>query len=304
MVSPSGAQWEIRYGAKRAVVVEVGGGLREFEAGGIPVLDGYAVDEMCAGGRGQPLIPWPNRIGDGRYTFGGRSLQLPITEVARQNAIHGLVRWHNWDLVSLEPDRVRVSHVLYPQPGYPFTLGLEIDYSLGSTGLEVTVKASNLGREPLPYAAGFHPYVSVGERAINTARVRLHAAQAVAVDQRLLPTALVDVATAGLDFRDARLLGITRLDTAFTDLERDAEGRAWLEMAAGNSDRVVRVWMDSSYTHVMLFTGDTLEDQSRRRRGLGVEPMTCPPNGFAAGHGVLTLMPGASHSSAWGIAAG
>jgi aldose 1-epimerase len=304
LVNPSGAQWEIRRGDQHAVVVEVGGGLREYVAGRTPVLDGYAANEMCSGGRGQPLVPWPNRLADGLYTFGGRSLQLPITEVAKHNAIHGLVRWASWSLISLLADRVRVGFVLHPQPGYPFALGLEIEYRLENSGLIVSLTAVNLGGEPLPYAAGHHPYITAGEAVIDTARVRVPAARAVVVDQRQLPTGDIDVVSAGLDFRETRVLGPTRLDTAFTDLERDAEGRAWVEMFAGGSDRAVRVWMDSSYTHVMLFTGDSLEDESRRRRGLGVEPMTCAPNAFASGLGVLTLAPGASHSSAWGIAPG
>jgi len=65
MEPPSGAQWEIRHARQRAVVVEVGGGLREYDVDGKPVLDGYATDRMADGGRGQPLFPWPNRMADG-----------------------------------------------------------------------------------------------------------------------------------------------------------------------------------------------------------------------------------------------
>jgi aldose 1-epimerase len=276
---PSGAQWEIRHGDQLAVVVEVGGGLRVYEAGGAAVLEGYGVDEMCAGGRGQNLIPWPNRLAGGRYDFNGRSLQLPINEVSMQNAIHGLVRWANWTLASLEESRVRVAYVLHPQPGYPFTLGVEVEYGLGESGLDVAVSATNLGREPLPYAAGHHPYLTVGEPTIDTARIRLGATS-------------------------TRTIGEARLDAPFADLDRDERGLAWVEMQAGQSGRLVRVWMDRSYTHVMLFSGDTLQDESRRRRGLAVEPMTCGPNAFATGEGLITLAPGATHESSWGIVPG
>jgi len=286
------------------VVVELGGGLREYDVGGLPVLDGYGLDEMCTGARGQALIPWPNRLGDGRYTFGGRPLQVPINEVARHNAIHGLVRWQSWRLLSRDPVRVRVGNLLHPQPGYPFTLGLEIEYAVGSAGLEVTVQATNLGGAALPYATGHHPYITVGEPVIDTASIRLSAARAMLADERQLPLGFQDVASAGFDFRKPRVLGSTRLDTAFTDLERDGAGRAWVELFAGQSDRAVRVWFDATYKHVMLFTGDTLDLESRRRRGLAVEPMTCPPNAFATGQDVVTLVPGATHTSRWGIVAG
>jgi len=299
-VQPSGEQWEIHHRDQSATVVEVGGGLRTYEAGGIAVLDGYAVDEMFSGGRGQALVPWPNRLDAGRYTFGGRQLQLPINEVDKGNAIHGLVRWAGWRLVDREPNRVRVGHVLHPQPGYPFTLAIEIDYELDDTGLNVIVKATNRGREPLPYGSGHHPYLTVGEETIDTARVQFDAGRVIRVDDRRLPIDVVDVASAGIDLRKPMVLGDVQLDVTYTDLAREDGGRAWFEMRSGQTDRRVRLWMGPSYTHVMLFSGDTLAP-GRRRRGLAVEPMTCAPNAFVTGAGVIALEPGASHASYWGI---
>ena len=129
-VMPSGEQHEISHGDQRAVVVEVGGGLRTYETERGPVLDGYAVDEVCSGGRGQPLIPWPNRLKDGLFEFGGGSHQLPLTEAAAGNAIHGLVRWANWTVTDRDANRVVVEHVLHPQPGWSWPLAVAIEYSL------------------------------------------------------------------------------------------------------------------------------------------------------------------------------
>ena len=75
------------------MVTEVGAGLRAYSAGGRELLDGYGADETSPSGRGQVLIPWPNRIQDGSYEFDGRQHQLPINDVPEQDAIHGLVRW-------------------------------------------------------------------------------------------------------------------------------------------------------------------------------------------------------------------
>ena len=50
---PTGAQHRISYGEQHATVVQVGGGLREYEVDGFPVVDGYGVDEMASVGRGQ-----------------------------------------------------------------------------------------------------------------------------------------------------------------------------------------------------------------------------------------------------------
>ena len=92
-LAPSGAQYEIAHGGQHAVVVEVGGGLRSYRADGQDVLDGYGDGGRADGGRGQPLIPWPNRLRDGRYEWDGEHHQLPLSEPEQANAIHGLGRW-------------------------------------------------------------------------------------------------------------------------------------------------------------------------------------------------------------------
>ena len=100
----SGGQVEIAWGDQQAWIAEVGGGLRAYSAGGRDVLDGYAAHEMCRSARGQCLVPWPNRVRDGRYEFAGLPQQLPLTEPERQNAIHGLARWVNWTLAHQSED--------------------------------------------------------------------------------------------------------------------------------------------------------------------------------------------------------
>ena len=92
MVGPTGEQFEISAGGYRAVVTEGGATLRLLEHDGRAVVDGFAEDAMPAVGRGQLLMPWPNRIRDGAYSFEGRSLQLGLTEASLGNASHGLVR--------------------------------------------------------------------------------------------------------------------------------------------------------------------------------------------------------------------
>ncbi len=154
MTLPSGEQFELVAGAHRVVVVEVGGGIREWDG----VLLGYGPDEMCSSGRGQVLMPWPNRLAGARYDWDDRELQLPVTEVATGSAIHGLVRWASWRAVEREDARVVLEHVLHPQPGYPFSLRLQVEYRLAETGLTVRTQAENVGDRDCPFGAGHHPY--------------------------------------------------------------------------------------------------------------------------------------------------
>src|ERR1700722_14866448 len=85
---PSGDQHVIGYGHQQAVVTEVGGGLRSYTVGDDGVLDGFEASEMCGGGRGQVLAPWPNRLGDGLYSFDDIQGHAALDEPDRRNAIH------------------------------------------------------------------------------------------------------------------------------------------------------------------------------------------------------------------------
>lgn len=154
MIRPSGEQYELRCGVQRVVVVGVGGGIREWEG----VIDGYAEDAMCKSARGQVLVPWPNRIENGRYEFDGETYQLPLDEPPQ--AIHGLVRWRNWSAIWRAEDRVELEHVLHPSPGYPFSLRVCVAYSLDANGLTVHTTAENVGARALPLGVGHHPYIA------------------------------------------------------------------------------------------------------------------------------------------------
>jgi aldose 1-epimerase len=301
-IAPSGEQIEISFGEQRAAIVEVGGGLRAYADGELQLLDGYGADEMCASGRGQVLVPWPNRVRDGTYAFGGRTHRLPLTEPSRGNAIHGLVRWSRWEVRERTPHRVVMGHVLHPSPGYPFTLRLEIEYTLSSEGLRVATTAANAGTEPCPYGAGAHPYLTVGTATVDPVVVRVPAHTVLETDEQGIPTGSSPVAGTDRDLLRPRPLGATVLDHAFTDLERDADGLARVTLTAPDTGRTATLWVDESYPYLMVFTGDPLPDVARR--SLAVEPMTCPPDAFNSGERLIVLEPGASTTGAWGISGG
>jgi aldose 1-epimerase len=291
--SPTGAQFEISFGDQRAWVVEVGGGLRRYTSGGREVVDGYAADELCRSGRGQCLLPWPNRVRDGQYEFAGVRQQLALTEPRKQNAIHGVVRWVNWTCETHEPDRVVMSYVLHPQPGYPHLLALSVAYHLGERGLTVELTAENVGRSACPFGAGAHPYLCPGSQKVDDTVLRAPGATRLLADERGIPTGSASVGGTEFDFRVPRPVGQLELDTAYTDLERSADGLARVEFGG------TTLWLDGHFTHLMLFSGDPLPDVARR--SLAVEPMTCAPNAFQTGDGVLTLAPEESFVAEWGI---
>jgi aldose 1-epimerase len=295
---PSGKQFVLSLGKQTAVVTEVGGGLRSYRVGEHELLDGYAIDQRCTGARGHTFIPWPNRIADGRYRFAGSEHQLPLTEPAARNAIHGLTRWVPWHLAHSNHQSLRLQHTLHPQPGYPFALRCELTYRLGTTGLAVEVHSTNVGAQPCPYATGAHPYLAAGGGRVDDLTVSVPAATWLPTDDRGIPTGQKPVEGTDRDLRRPDRLGDRVLDTAFTDLTRDPDGgTSVLVGVPGGPD--VEVWMDAAYGYVELFTGDTLSDEGRRRRGLGVEPMTAAPDAFNSGDGLVVLHPGEAHTARW-----
>lgn len=253
MIPPSGEQFELAAGEHRVVAVEVGGGIREWDG----VLLGFGEDEMCSSGRGQVLAPWPNRLAGGRYQWDGEELQLPVNEVSTGSAIHGLVRWASWHAVEREPARVLLEYVLHPQPGYPFTVRLRVEYRLAETGLTVRTEAENVGERACPFGVGHHPYV-------------------------LAPTGRVD---------DLVLDGEPVGDRDLDETRHKPDG--W-RVELGE----VAVWADDAWAWLQVFTGD-LPDIGRR--GLAVEPMTCPPQAFRTGESMIRLEPGQRWSGEWGI---
>lgn len=298
---PSGRQVELSAHGQTAVVVEVGGGLRDYRIGGRRVLDGYAAEEMCTGARGLPLVPWPNRLHEGAYTFDGAEHRLPLDEREKANAMHGLARWLSWVPVAVADDRVTMAVTLWPRPQWPFTLSVSVEYVLGPDGLTVTTVAENSGAADLPYASGQHPYLTVGTETVDTAELHLPARTYLPTDASQIPTGREDVAGTAYDFRSPATLGDTQVDVAFTGLDRGPDDLARLVLRNPQDGREAELWVDGAYDYLEIYTGHDLPQPERRRRGLGVEPMTAPPNALQTGESVVRLHPGGTHTARWGV---
>ncbi len=287
-------------GSQSAVVVEVGGGLRKYEVGGRSVLDGYPAGDMVTAARGQPLVPWPNRLHGGLYTWDGRTARVPLDEPEQGNALHGLCRWRNWTPSDISTSAVTMRLILYPSPAYPFALDLAVRYELTSGGLVVESVATNVGACDAPYAQGAHPYVTVGG-ILDDALLTIPADTRLITDQDQIPTGRQAVAATPYDFRAPRAIGSRLIDDTFTDLRRGPQGRAALVLTAVDQSRCVELWVEEGYPYLQVFTGDTVPEPHRRRRGLAVEPMTAPPNALVSGEDLLRLEPHATVVHRWGI---
>lgn len=301
-VAPSGDQYEIAAAGYRAVVTEGGGALRVLEHAGRSLVDSFGEDEMSFRGRGQLLMPWPNRIRDGRYSFGGREHQLALSEPQRLHASHGLARWVAWTLEEHTPNSVSLVYRVLAQTGYPWAVDLHVLYDLGADGLTVTQTATNLSGEPAPYACGAHPYLCVGE-GIDHLELTVPASTRLLTDDRLIPVEAVSVDDEH-DFRTARTIGTTQLDEAYGDLVR-SEGVATATLRDPAEGHGVALWVDERVRWLQLYSAD--DAPAVARRSLAVEPMTAPADAFNSGTDLVTLAPageqGDELSVTWGIRA-
>jgi aldose 1-epimerase len=296
----SGTQWSIEADGQRAVVVEVGGVLRAYSVGDVPVLDGFGADELSPASAGQILAPWPNRIRDGRYTFEGQAHQLSLTEPTRHNAIHGLTNWSRWSVVDKSAGALTVEFDLPAQVGYPWWLTLRTRWQVSAEGLRCDQEVVNNSAANAPWGYSVHPYLQLPGVAVDDIRLHVPATTRILADARLLPIGSVPVAGTEFDFTEPRRIGDLVLDTTFGDIEHDAAGISEVTIADPGSPARVVVWADDKFKYWQVFSGDTL-DGDRFRRSVAIEPMTCPPDSFRTGRDLVVLAPGERWTASWGI---
>ena len=300
---PSGHQYVIAHADQRAEIAQVGATLRTFTVDGLDVVDGFGADERSVDGRGQVLAPWPNRLTDGRYRYGEHDCQAPLDEPDRHDAIHGLVRWLDWSPVAHDAATVSLACSLHPQPGYEWHLDLQITYALTHAGLMVTLEARNADIEPVPFGAGFHPYLRLATDPVDQLLLTVPATAALDPTAPSGEAAMVEVEGGPLDFRLPRRVGPTRLDTCFGGLVRGTDGRAVARLEDPVGGRSVELWADDAYRYLMVYTADEVEGAERRRAAVAIEPMTCPPDAFRTGSDLVELGPGERWRGVWGLRA-
>lgn len=306
----SGTQHCLRAGDYEAVIASVGATLRTLTYGGRDLVVPFEADEVRPAHRGVTLAPWPNRVVDGRYSFGGAQRQLALSEPARGHALHGLAVWLDYDAVDKGPDHVTLEATIPAQTAYPWRIVVRTTFSLGPDGLTQTVTATNDSDSPAPWGTGPHPYLVAGDGRVDGWTLELPASEVLAVtEDRLIPTGLrpVDADDAErFDFRAPRTIGSAEIDHAYTGLARDAAGQAVVRVTDASGTGVAMSW-GAACPWVQVHTADK-PDPAVSRLGLAVEPMTCAPDAFNADAydydaGLIVIEPGGSADASWRITA-
>ncbi|HEV7185571.1 MAG TPA: aldose 1-epimerase family protein [Leifsonia sp.] len=299
MRAPTGTQYEFSFGTIDAVVTQVGAGLRILRVGGVDITEPFPVDATPPSGCGIVLVPWPNRVKDGAWQHDGKSHQLALTEPARGNAIHGLLRYRPYELVEHTSSSVTQSAAIFPELGYPFELMTTVRHSLDADGLTVTHTIENLGEEPAPVAIGAHPYPKIGDVPTGELTLTVTAQTHLDVDDRLNVIGESPVAGTRFDLSGGRRVNELELDDGFADVVLTARGVSHVVEAPDG--RRVTVWGEDAFQYVQVYTSRTFATETSSDVALAVEPMTAPANALNTGRGLRWLTPGERWTAAWGI---
>lgn len=262
-----------------ACIVTVGAGISYLKYKQQDLVIPHDPTEIPIAHLGKILTPWPNRIANGTYNFDNQEYTLPINDRANNAAIHGLAAWVVWHIDSICPTSCTLSTNIVPIYGYPFNLFCKVTYTISDDkGLEVSIYAQNNGKNTAPYGCGSHPYLTCNQQNIDNLFFTLDSDSVFIVDKNLNPKEQVKVDLLDLNFSSKRKIASTKIDHTFVPNKKNWD-------AVLESDHL-KVIMNSDCNFIQVYSGEKLN-----RKGLAIEPMSCPPDAFNSKIGLIYLKP-------------
>lgn len=270
------------------------------EGAPVEIIAGPADPEQLktgSSGFGWPILfPFPNRIARGEFTFGGKTYRVPVNSKGG-NAIHGFVLNRPWRVKAMTTDAASgaaVTGVISSEfddalkERWPWPCRLTVTYRLQGLALVMEAVAENLGKEPMPFGFGIHPYhplplTPAGTRA--KCQVQIPCREQMVLTPDCLPTGKCEPAT----WQRMRPLGDTNLDNVFTSTQFDKSGSACVLHDPDSKFEVV-MHADPGFRHWVVY--------APKRPVICFEPYTCLTDAFnlhARGipdTGFATLEPG------------
>jgi aldose 1-epimerase len=303
----SGDQYELKFSDSKArehyaVISSIAGALRVYQVDGKNVVVPFGESELPRHFAGTVLLPFPNRLGDGKYSFEGKDYQAAINEVDRNNQLHSFSQFYDFDLVESGDDFVTLGLRLPAQKAYPFETYTEITYRLNEDGLIIDSETQNLSDKNAPFALGWHPWFDTrGDQ--RKAQISLGANSYVTVDSRLLPTGEAKVDGTDFDIRTLASMETLEFDDAWVDVEL-VDGYSKAELIGADGHKVT-VLADQNYKAWQICSAAGFTDPNENRFGLAIEPMTAYADAFKTGKNLTILKPfgteGDSLSTNWRI---
>ncbi|MEZ4886938.1 MAG: hypothetical protein R3E32_19570 [Chitinophagales bacterium] len=240
------------------------------------------------------LLPFPNRLKDGNYSFEGKNYQFPITDTNCHNALHGFVFDKTMKLqkVELTPSYAQVS-LEYVYNGelayYPFPFHLQIGYTLMDKQLIVDTKITNSGNTKIPIGIGFHPYFQFPSK-VDALQLQLPKCQKIEVEGKMIPTGKKMNYT---HFEEKTTIGNLSLDTAFKANPTDSNSYK-IHLTDPQNGLQLTYFQDTIFPYFQVFTPS-------HRNSIAIEPMSCNVDAFNNGEGLTILERGETWAGSFGV---
>lgn len=250
----------------------------------VSMIGGYKSDEEIRKihhtiYRGSKLSPFPNRIPAGKYTFKGTSYQLPVNEISLNNHLHALLHYRWFDVVAQEANEEYAKLVLNHDyhgtyQGFPFPYSAQIEFRLNNEEVTIATSITNTSDEEMPLGDGWHPYFKF--QSLDDVKFSMSPARRI-------------FSLAGNEngdvhgFESSTRLGDSKLDDCFESMSPNGKFRVYLEDE--HSGTKLQVWQESEkgkYRYIQVYTPDS-------RQEIAIEPVSCPPNAFNTGEGLIVL---------------
>jgi len=276
-------------GCTIGILAGYGAGLNRFEipykAGSFNLIKGYnkkADFEKLY--NSVILAPFPNRIKDGQYTFEHKTYQLPINHKEEKHAMHGLLFDKAFIIETMHTEN-ELAHLSLKYAyqgdvkGFPFPYECRVKYDWRpSENLTTTIEVKNTGDNIMPLGLGWHPYFMFPS-AVNELALQLNCDGKYLVDERMIPT----LESQNFDtFQQLRLLDDTVLDDCFA-FKSDGSHKTIVKDEVNNITLIIEQETGKNlFNYLQLYT-------PKDRKSIAIEPMTCIPNAFNNGRGLIKL---------------
>lgn len=207
-------------GDLRAVLVpEIGGVVRSFRWRDRPVFrEGPSEITDANHGGCYALVPFSNRVRDGRFTFRGREVRLSPNLPPQKHPLHGQGWRGAWSLESADAQGAVMVYD-HPPGEWPWAYQARQTVALDPAGLSIALSCRNLSAEPMPCGLGLHPYFPAEAATVLSTSVR----GVWTIDAEVMPVAL-ESPVGRYDLRERAIDGAD-LDNGYEGWSGEAELR-------------------------------------------------------------------------------
>jgi len=269
----------------------------------VDIIDGYNSEDdikknLQTSFKGSNLYPFPNRLEGGKFKFKEQNYQLECNFPQENNAIHGLVFNQPFEVIAREDGNIGCTLILRhlstkERSGYPFNNMIETIYKwTEESQFECTTKITNLSDNSMPVGHGWHPYFMAGNIAVDNLFVQFPSKELLEVNDKGIPTGEKSIFE---DFNSLTQLKNTNFDSCFL-LKTDTD-KAEIIVENKKDNFKYNIWQETGihkYNYLQVYTPPS-------RKSIAFEPMTCSPNAFNNGNGLIVLAPQERIAFSWGV---